>query len=62
MKYQLQKTQVSWKLLERNVPVFNPNKHKGWLCLREKFNIVLKPELASLNSRQEIVAHYRKMQ
>ena len=52
---------VSWKFLERNVPVFKLITHKCRLCLREKFNIVLKPELASLNSRQEMFAHCRHM-
>ena len=50
---------VSWKYLERNIPVFNPITNKCRLCLREKFNIILKPELATLNSRQEIFGHCR---
>ena len=54
--------QVSCKFLEKNVPVFNPITLKCRLCLREKFNIVLKPELAILNSRQEIFAHCRHKQ
>ena len=53
---------VSWKFLEKNVPVFYPITLKCRLCLREKINIVLKPELASLNSRQEIFAHCRHKQ
>ena len=52
---------VSWKFLERNVPIFNPITSKCCLCLREKFNIILKPELATLNSRQEIFAHCRHL-
>ena len=32
--------EVSWKMLERNVPVFNPITNKCRLCLREKFYIV----------------------
>jgi hypothetical protein len=48
---------VTWKFLERNVPIFNPVTNKCRLCLREKFNIVLKPSVATLNSRQEIFAN-----
>ena len=50
---------VTWKYLEKNVPVFNPITNKCRLCIREKFNIVLRPSLATLNSRQEIFAHCR---
>ena len=53
---------ISWKFLETNVPIFNPITNRCRLCLREKFNIVLKPNLASLNSRQEIFAHCRHLQ
>ena len=53
---------VSWKYLERNVPVYNPISKKCMLCIREKFNILLNPQAATLNSRQEIFAHCRHMQ
>ena len=53
---------VTWKFLERNVPIFNPIANKCRLCLREKFNIVLRPSEATLNSRQEIFAHCRHLQ
>ena len=52
---------ISWKYLETNVPTFNPVTGKCRLCLREKFNIVLKPNLATLNQRQEVFAHCRHM-
>ena len=52
---------VTWKYLERNVPTFNPVTKKCRLCLREKFTIVLRPDLATLNSRQEIFGHCRHM-
>ena len=52
---------ITWKYLEKNVPTFNPVTRKCRLCLREKFNIVLRPDLASLNSRQEIFGHCRHM-
>ena len=50
---------VEWKILEKNIPTYNPVTKICRLCLREKFNIVLKPHLATLNSRQEIFAHCR---
>ena len=53
---------VNWKFLGENVPIFNPISNRCRLCLREKYNIVLKPNLASLNSRQEIFAHCRHLQ
>ena len=53
---------VTWRFLERNVPVYNPVTNKCRLCLREKFNIVLRPSWATLNSRQEIFAHCRHLQ
>ena len=46
----------------RNVPIFNPIANKCRLCLREKFNIVLRPSEATLNSRQEIFAYCRHLQ
>ena len=49
---------ISWKYLETNVPTFNPVTGKCRLCLREKYNIVLKPNLATLNQRQEVFAQY----
>ena len=50
---------VAWKILEKNIPTFNPVSGKCQLCLREKFNIVLNPHLGTLNSRQEIFSHCR---
>ena len=45
---------VSWKILEKNVPLFNPVTRGCKLCLREKYNIAFNPHLATLNSRNEI--------
>ena len=50
---------VMWKIIENNIPAFNPVTKTCRLCLREKFNIVLKPESATLNSRQEIYGSCR---
>ena len=49
---------VKWKVLDRGAP-FNPV--TGWcnLCTKEKFYILRKPEMASLNSRQEVGNHCR---
>ena len=54
--------EVTWKFLEKNVPVFNPITNKCRLCLREKFNIILRPSEATLNSRQEFFANCKHLQ
>ena len=53
---------VSWKYMETNIPTFNPVTGQCKLCLREKFYIVLRPRLATLNSRQEIFSQCRHME
>ena len=45
---------VTWRILEKNVPDFNPVSGTCQLCTREKFQIVLNPGLATLNHRNEI--------
>ena len=50
---------VDWRFLEKNVPDFNPITEICRLCTREKYRIVLNPELATLNMRTEIFAHCR---
>ena len=52
---------IEWKILEKNIPTYNPVTKKCKLCIREKFNIVMKPNIATLNSRQEIFSHCRHM-
>ena len=44
---------VSWRILDRGQP-FNPVTKICKLCVRERFYILRKPHLASLNHRQEI--------
>ena len=44
---------VSWKILDRGQP-FNPVTKTCKLCVRERFYILRKPHLATLNHRQEI--------
>ena len=51
--------EVSWKYLETNIPDFNPITGKCKLCTREKFQIVLNPEVATLNSKTEIFSSCR---
>ena len=46
---------VEWKILEKNLQTFNPVTEICRLCTREKFNIVMNPEKATLNSRQSII-------
>ena len=50
---------VTWKIIEKNIPTFNPITKKCQLCIREKFNIVLRPEAATLNLRHEIFSSCR---
>jgi hypothetical protein len=53
---------VSWKYMETNIPTFNPVTGQCKLCLRDFFYIVLRPRLATLNSRQEIFLQCRHME
>ena len=50
--------EVSWKVIDRGSP-FTPVTGKCMLCTKEKFFILRRPDLASLNKRQEIGAHCR---
>ena len=56
------KPKVTWTILEANISDFNPVRKECRLCLREKFNIAFKPQLATLNSRNSIFAHCRHKQ
>ena len=47
---------ISWKILDRGSP-FTPVTKSCMLCTVEKFYIIRKPEIASLNSRQEVGVH-----
>ena len=50
---------VTWRILEKNIPTFNPITGICKLCIREKYNIVFRPELATLNLRNEIFSSCR---
>ena len=50
---------ISWKFLRTNIPTFNPVTGVCKLCICEKFTIVFKPEITTLNSRNEIFSACR---
>ena len=52
---------LKWKLIARAKP-YSPVAGVCQLCTREKYYILFKPELASLNSRNEIKTHCRHKQ
>ena len=47
---------IAWRILDRGAP-FNPVTKTCMLCTKERFFIIRKPNLASLNSRQEVGSH-----
>ena len=49
--------EVSWQFLEKNIPDFNPITEICKLCTREKYQIILNPKVATLNSRLEVFSH-----
>ena len=50
---------VTWRILEKDIPTFNPITGICKLCIREKYNIVFRPQLATLNLRHEIFSSCR---
>ena len=60
--WQLKKQGKSYEILWREIckaSPFSPVTGQCALCTAEKFHIIFKPELASLNSRNELGAHCR---
>ena len=49
---------VTWKILKQAAP-YNPASNRCNLCLWEKYFIICKPELASLNKRNELITSCR---
>ena len=49
------KYSVTWKRIDRGFP-FSPVTNQCHLCTKEKFNILFQPELATINSRNEMYA------
>ena len=52
------KFQIAWKILKHASP-FNPASNRCNLCLWEKFFIICRPDLATLNKRNELVTSCR---
>ena len=50
--------EILWREICQATP-FSPVSEQCALCTAEKFHIIYKPELASLNSRNELGAHCR---
>ena len=51
---------IKWKILSQARPYSNVTK-KCNLCMLEKFYIICKPKLASLNKRSELISKCRHM-
>ena len=49
---------ISWKLLEQSTPFKNGSKSCA-LCLKEKYYIIYRPQLGTLNKRNELVSTCR---
>ena len=49
---------IKWKIIDRGQS-FNPATKICQLCTKEKFYILFKPEMSTLNSRNELGAHCR---
>ena len=49
---------IKWKIIDKGRP-FNPTTKTCSLCIKEKFYIIYKPSIATINKRNEIGAHCR---
>jgi hypothetical protein len=49
---------ISWKIIDRGKP-FNPTSKICQLCTREKYYLIYRPELCTLNSNSELGSHCR---
>ena len=45
--------QIKWKIIDR-APPYNPMTRKCNLCIKEKFYIIYRPNMATLNKRNEL--------
>ena len=52
------KFDITWKILDRG-GTFSPLSGKCGLCISEKFHILLRPESATINSRDEVFSACR---
>ena len=53
--------EILWKIISKATP-FSPVTEQCALCTAEKFYIIYKPELGTLNTRNELGAHCRHKQ
>ena len=44
---------IKWKIIDRG-PLYNPLTKKCRLCIKEKYYIIMKPHMATLNKRSEL--------
>ena len=58
LKDQGREYSLRWRTLAR-LPSYNPSTNSCRLCLREKYTIMFKPELSSLNQKDEFFSHCR---
>ena len=49
---------ISWRVLSSSSP-YNGSSKRCNLCLKEKFRIIYRPDLSSLNKRNELVSSCR---
>ena len=61
LKNQNKNYEISWKILQHAKP-FTPVNGQCALCTAEKKTIIFKPELATLNTRNELGAHCKHKQ
>ena len=58
LKENLTKFKVTWRIL-KDASSYNPTSNRCNLCLWEKYFIICKPDLASLNKRNELISSCR---
>ena len=58
LKYTKTNFQITWKILKQAAP-YNPASNRCNLCLWEKYFIICRPDLASLNKRNELITSCR---
>ena len=64
LKKEEKQFKIKWKVIDK-AKSFNPVTKRCNLCLKEKFYIIFKPELGSLNQRNELGSacrHKRSLQ
>ena len=59
LKDELTKFTVTWRIL-KHATSYNPTYNRCNLCLWEKYFIICKPDLASLNKRNELISSCRQ--